>query len=110
MRDFNFRPITCKSCQRVIWSGLSSTGIAIKLDTARLNLAQEIVKKIEGVATYQIHKSVVSFEATPRMGARLGAAEPIVLATHICSWADFNYGSAVDYFNTQTSQPLEVKF
>jgi len=110
MSNFNFAPISCTSCQRIIWAGLSSTGIAIKLDTARLNLAQEVVKKIEGVRTYQIHKTVISFEATPRIGARLGAASPVVLATHICSWADFNYGSAPDYFKAEAITSDEVSF
>lgn len=110
MSDFDFAPIACKSCQRIIWSGLSSTGIAIKLDTAQLNLAQEILKKIEGVRTYQIHRTVISFEATPRIGARLGAAAPVVLATHVCSWDDFNYGSAPDYFKRAAITSDEVNF
>jgi len=110
MSDFNFLPIACKSCQRTIWSGLTSTGIPTKLDTARLNLAQEVVKKIEGVRTYQIHKTVISFEATPRLGARLGGGGAVVLATHICSWVDFNYGIAPDYFKPIEVEKSEVSF
>jgi len=110
MSDFNFASISCPQCQRIIWSGLSSTGIETKLDTARLNLKEEIIKKIQGARTYQIHRTSVSFQATPRLGARLGAAAPIVLATHICSWSDFNYGSAPDYFGKPTAQTTEVGF
>jgi hypothetical protein len=73
-------------------------------------LAEEIIKKIQGVRTYQIHQSAVSFQATPRLGARLGAAAPIVLATHICSWSDFNYGSAPDYFGKTKAETVEMGF
>lgn len=110
MSTFNFEAIPCRSCKRTIWTGLASTGIATKLDTTRLNLAQEIMAKLEGKRTYQIHQSLTSFEATPRLGARLGGGGAIVLATHICSWHDFNYGSAPDYFARQTYVPKEVEF
>jgi len=110
MNDSNFTSTQCPQCQRIIWAGLSSTGIPTKLDTERLNLKEEIVKKIQGVRTYQIHQTSISFQATPRLGARLGAAAPIVLATHICSWNDFNYGSAPDYFGKPTAQTTEVEF
>jgi hypothetical protein len=109
MSSFDFRPTTCK-CQRLIWTGLSSSGIAIKLDTAQLNLAEEIIKKLEGVSTYQIHKTALSFEATPRLGAALEARAPIVLALHICSSPGFGSAQLPDYFPRAKKESREVSF
>lgn len=84
MSQFTFQAIDCRSCGNLVWDGLSSSGIPIKLDMGRLNLKDEIVKLLLGGRTYQIHRTAVSFEATPRIGARIHAKEPIVLAMHEC--------------------------
>jgi hypothetical protein len=85
MGDLDFKPINCRKCGNLIWAGVSaSSRCDIKLDTARLNLVQEITALTSGVATYQIHRTALSFEATRRTAGRMGVADPIVLATHTC--------------------------
>jgi hypothetical protein len=93
-----------------VWSGLSSTGIPTKLDTTRLNLAQEIVAKLSGVRTYQIHKTLKSFEATPRLGAALAARGPVVLAMHVCFSNVLDIASDLDYFPQPKRESVQVRF
>lgn len=81
---------------------MTISGFPTKLDTTRLNIADEIVKLTTGIRTYQIHRTSVSFEATRRTAARMGAKEPIVLAEHTCTSTGFTFGQvAPDYFNRQ---------
>jgi len=114
MSDFNFKPINCPKCGHLVWDGLSSAGIPIKLDTNRLNILDEIKTLQEGTATYQIHRTTSSFEATRRTSARMRAVEPIVLARHTCSHLAFFFGAvAPDYFNrtpVKTNHTDEVPF
>jgi hypothetical protein len=68
--------------------GLSSSGFDTKLDTARLNVAEEIVKILQGARTYECHKTVVSFEAVRRTSSRIAMGtnpNAVTLATHLCS-------------------------
>lgn len=100
MIDFDFKPINCSHCGHLIWDGLSASGFATKLDMTRLNIVEEITKLSTGTRTYQIHKTAASFEATRRMGDRMRAIDPIVLAEHTCTSAGFTFGQVPpDYFN-----------
>jgi len=104
MSDFNFRAIDCRSCGNLVWDGLNSSGMPIKLDMGRLNLKDEIVKLLLGGRTYQIHRTAISFEATPRIGARMKAADPIVLALHQCYPMTIFSEQAPDYWDRQLQQ------
>ena len=71
-----------------------------RLDVTPLTLSQEIVAKIMGRRTHQIHRTAESFETTPRRGAYLKAATAIVLGDHICDLSAFRFGEvAPEYFN-----------
>jgi len=86
--NYNFEPINCRACGKLIWRGLSSGGFDTKLDTARLNVAEEIVKILQGARTYECHKTVVSFEAVRRTSSRINMGthpNAVTLATHLCS-------------------------
>lgn len=108
MTTFEFKPINCRKCGHLVWDGLSSAGIPIKLDTARLNIVDEIHTLQRGTSTYQIHRTLTSFEATRRSQARMGAKDPIVLATHTCRTEGFLFGQEPpDYFNRIKPQPLD---
>lgn len=79
---------------------MTISGFFTKLDTTRLNTVDEIVKLTAGVRTYQIHRTSVSFEATRRTAARMGAKDPIVLAEHTCTSSGFTFGQeAPEYFD-----------
>ena len=112
--DLDFRPINCRKCGNLIWAGVSATSRCdIKLDTARLNLVEEVLALTSGIATYQIHRTAVSFEATRRTAARMKAAAPIVLATHTCREMTIFAEEPPDYFNRQklsTTTVEEVPF
>jgi hypothetical protein len=85
MSYLDFKPITCRKCGNLVWDGISATSACqVKLDTKRLNLIEEIQALASGIATYQIHRTAGSFEATRRMASRMNAKNPIVLATHTC--------------------------
>jgi len=101
MSAFNFQAIDCRSCGNLVWDGLSSSGVPIKLDTGRLNLVSELLKLLAGGRTYQIHRTSVSFEATPRLSARMQAADPIVLALHECYPMTVFSETAPDYWDRQ---------
>jgi hypothetical protein len=100
MSELDFKPISCRKCGNLIWAGVSaSSRCDIKLDTARLNLIEEILALTAGLATYQIHRTAVSFEATRRTAERMKVAEPIVLATHTCRELTVFAEQAPDYWN-----------
>jgi hypothetical protein len=100
MSELDFKPISCRKCGNLVWAGVSATSRCdIKLDTARLNLVEEIIALTGGIATYQIHRTAVSFEATRRMAGRMKVAEPIVLATHTCRALTVFAEEPPDYFN-----------
>ena len=99
MSELDFKPVTCRKCGNLIWAGVSaSSRCDIKLDTARLNLTEELVALTSGTATYQIHRTALSFEATRRTATRMGVAEPIVLATHTCREMTVFAETAPDYW------------
>ncbi len=100
MSDLDFKPITCHKCGNLIWAGVSATSRCdVKLDTNRLNLADEVLALTAGLATYEIHRTAQSFEATRRTATRMKSAAPIVLATHTCRPLTVFAEQAPDYFN-----------
>jgi hypothetical protein len=100
MSELDFKPISCQKCGNLIWAGVSATSRCdIKLDTARLNLTEEVMALTAGLATYQVHRTALSFEATRRTAARMKVAEPIVLATHTCRELTVFAEQAPDYWN-----------
>jgi len=113
MSDLDFKPITCHKCGNLVWSGLSATSrFNVKLDTNRLNIVEEIQKLSTGIGTYQIHRTSQSFEATRRTPIRMGAKEPIVLATHTCSSMTVFMQEPPEYFPRPqtTTTTSEVPF
>jgi len=100
MSELDFKPISCRKCGNLIWAGVSaSSRCDIKLDTARLNLTEEVMALTAGLATYQVHRTALSFEATRRTAARMKVAEPIVLATHTCRELTVFAEQPPDYWN-----------
>jgi len=106
MSELDFKPIDCRNCGNLIWAGVSATSRCdIKLDTNRLNLADELVALTAGIATYQIHRTAISFEATRRTATRMSVAAPIVLATHTCRPLTVFGQQPPNYFGS-TREPL----
>ena len=100
MSYLDFKPTNCRKCGNLIWAGVSATSRCdIKLDTTRLNLTQELLAMTSGIATYQVHRTALSFEATRRTAARMTVAAPIVLATHTCRALTVFAEEAPDYWN-----------
>ena len=114
MSELDFKPINCRKCGNLIWAGVSaSSRCDIKLDTARLNLMEELVALTNGLGTYQVHRTAVSFEATRRSAVRMSVAEPVVLATHTCREMTIFAEQPPDYWNRvklSTTQSEEVPF
>jgi hypothetical protein len=114
MSHLDFKPNDCRKCGNLVWEGVSSTSnFDIKLDTNPLNLVQEILALTAGIATYQIHRTAVSFEASRRMAGRMNKGNPIVLATHACRPITEFGQTPPDYFNTaksETTNSEEVPF
>jgi hypothetical protein len=87
MRNSNFIPIFCTACGKLIWQGLT-VGFQIKLDPGTLTIQEEIVKRITGNRTFELHKTAVSFEADLRSVnaiQRSKGQNPIILASHSCT-------------------------
>jgi hypothetical protein len=100
MSYLDFKPTNCRNCGNLIWAGVSATSRCdIKLDTNRLNLADEIVALTAGIATYELHRTAQSFEATRRMATRMSVAAPIVVATHTCRELTVFAEQPPDYWN-----------
>ena len=100
MSYLDFKPTNCRNCGNLIWAGVSATSRCdIKLDTTRLNLTQELLAMTSGTATYEVHRTALSFEATRRTAARMTVAAPIVLATHTCREMTVFAETAPDYWN-----------
>ena len=108
MSYLDFKPINCRACGKLIWSGHSSTGFPTKLDIERLNILEEIIKKVSQIRTYEAHRTLISFEVTPRIGAYvIGSefkSETIILAEHRCSTFTLFESEPPDYWNRKTIQ------
>jgi hypothetical protein len=87
MKDSNFEPIYCTACGKLIWEGLA-VGFQIRLDPEILTIEKEIIKRIQGSRTFELHRTAVSFEVGLRsLNAiqRSQGRNPIILASHSCS-------------------------
>jgi hypothetical protein len=87
MKDSNFIPIFCTGCGKLIWEGFT-VGFQTKLDPGTLTIKEEIIKRIQGSRTFQLHRTAVSFEAQLRSLNTIKASkdsDPIILASHSCS-------------------------
>ena len=87
MKNSNFDPIYCTGCGKLIWEGLT-VGFQIRLDPATLTIEEEIINRIRGNRTFQLHRTAVSFEADLRSLntiQRSQGTKPIILASHSCS-------------------------
>jgi hypothetical protein len=106
MINNNFYLSDCRKCGNIVWVGLCWAGFLTRLDVSPLTLPQEIVAKVTGRRTHQIHRTATSFETTPRRGGYLLAVNPIVLADHLCDPSAFRFGEVPpQYFNTIKINP-----
>lgn len=113
MSALDFKPINCRKCGNLVWDGISATSLCqVKLDTNQLNIVEEIEKLSTGIATYEIHRTTKSFEATRRSASRMSAKKPIVLATHTCYSLTIFAEQAPEYFKRplQSTHDEEVPF
>lgn len=113
MSIFNFLSINCRACGKLIWDGHSSSGFRTKLDTNRLSIVEEIVKKVNNIRTFEAHRTSVSFEATPRIGARVIGSEPnpnkVILAEHKCESFSLFDTEVPDYWNRKPKQETKLE-
>jgi len=87
MRDSNFKAIYCTSCGKLIWEGLT-VGFQTRLDPGTLTIQEEIIKRIQGSRTFELHRTAVSFEAGLRSLNAIQASQgknPLILASHSCT-------------------------
>ena len=101
MTIFDFKPVNCQTCGKMIWDGICATGFRTKLDMERITISEEIVHKLQGHRTFLINRTAVSFEAISRIGVRIKAKNSIVLASHICSTSHLflSIDDIPDYFS-----------
>lgn len=104
----HFKPIICKRCGSVVWSGVSWAGFSKLLDTPKLTIEEEVVKRINGLMTYEAHRTQVSFEVVERSLNRIKWAKPdknrIILADHHCS--DFTLFQSIDTVPDYWARPV----
>jgi len=87
MKDSDFKPIYCTGCGKLIWEGLA-VGFQIRLDPGILTIEEEIIKRITGSRTFELHRTAVSFEAGLRSLNAIKASQGqkrTILASHTCS-------------------------
>ena len=108
MSYFLFSAIDCRKCGNLIWAGHSSAGVPTKLDPTQLNLTSEIIAKVSGLRTYQIHRLGRTFEVTPRVGARIWAKNAIILAEHQCRDFGLFAQEMPDYFGNGGFPPKSI--
>ena len=100
----DFKPINCQRCGTVVWSGISWAGFQKYLDTPCLTIEEEIIKRLSGLMTYELHRTRVSFEAIERSLNRIRWSKPdrsrVILADHTCQGLRLFETSAPDYWFT----------
>jgi hypothetical protein len=118
MKDSNFTPIFCTACGKLIWEGLT-VGFQTRLDPGTLTIQEEIIKRITGSRTFELHRTAVSFEARLRSLNTIKASQgktPTILASHSCSRTKeiFRFegqepgeGEIPDYWNRRKQPQLE---
>jgi hypothetical protein len=84
----DFKPINCSRCGALIWTGVSWAGFTRRLDTPRLTIEEEIIKRLSYLMTYELHRTRVSFEAVERSHNRIRWArsdrDHVIVADHTC--------------------------
>jgi hypothetical protein len=84
----DFKPIYCTGCGKLIWEGLCLTGFPTRLDPEPIAIAEEIMRRINQIRSYEILKTHQSFEAALRSANRIKRSDPgkqrIILASHSC--------------------------
>lgn len=105
----HFQVATCRPCGKLYWIGYSTAGFLMRLDVQPLDVRAELIAKLSGRRTYEIHKSAVSFNAIPRVG--ILASNATVLAQHNCDPSEFVFGEVEppDYFNTIKPSKIETE-
>ena len=87
MKDSDFKPIYCTACGKLIWEGLA-VGFKIRLDPESLTIEEEIIKRIQGSHSFELHRTHVSFEVGLRSVNAIKRSQhqnPIILASHTCT-------------------------
>lgn len=78
------------------------------LDTQKLTIEEEVIKRINGLMTYEAHRTQVSFEVVERSLNRIKWAKPdknrIILADHHCS--DFTLFQSIDTVPDYWARPV----
>jgi hypothetical protein len=118
LKNSNFIPIFCTACGKLIWEGLT-VGFQIRLDPGTLTIQEEIIKRIQGSRTFELHKTAVSFEADLRSLSAIERSKgqnPTILASHSCSRTKEIYRTkgqepgqeeVPDYWNRNKTPQLE---
>lgn len=86
MKSEHFQPDLCRSCGKVIWTGICRSGFDTKADVERLTITDQIVAKLNGRHLYRVIRTSVSF--TLKWHDAMAIAyykDPIVLASHVCT-------------------------
>ncbi len=113
MSYLDFKTVDCRACGKLIWEGHSSAGFLTKLDTPRLSVLEEITKKVSRIRTYEAHRTLVSFEVTPRTGAYVIGSqfkqERVILAEHQCSTFTLFETEVPDYWNRNITKQTDLE-
>lgn len=104
----HFKPIICSKCGTVVWSGISWAGFPKLLDTDRLTIEEEVIKRVNALMTYEAHRTQVTFEVVERTLNRIRWAQPgknrIILADHRCS--DMKLFQSIDTVPDYWARPV----
>lgn len=86
MRTEHFQPDLCRSCGKLIWTGICRTGFDTEADVERLTVTDQIVAKLNGRHLYRVVRTSVSFSLKPHDKMSIEYyKDPIVLASHTCT-------------------------
>ncbi len=99
----DFKPINCRKCGTLIWTGISWAGFQKQLDTATLTIEEEIIKRISKIMTFECFKTRVSFEAVERSLNKIQWGKnkaSVILAEHTCSSLRMIQTEAPQYWAT----------
>lgn len=101
MQSEHFKPDLCRSCGKVIWTGICRTGFDTRADVERLTITDQIIARLNGRVLYRVIKTSVSF--TLKVHDRWSIEhhkDPVVLASHICTKTHLfqSVADAPDYF------------
>jgi len=120
MSNKDFKPIYCTACGKLIWNGDCLTGFPTKLDPEPLTIAEEIIKRIQELRSYEIHRTSISFEASLRSVNAIRRSNPArpktILASHRCQKTEIIFRmkgqqpeqeEIPDYWNSNRKQHLE---